>query len=199
MGIFDSKAKKKVLEDRLKDERVVKERPSYFEGWNGLAKTYLDEMKLPETSEQQKKVCLARAVQYYNQAIAVGSLQADPYIFLAKYNRELPTPNPAKALELEKKGLIVMIAESDKRMKNLKKDMISRASQDPSKAAEEREKLKKDELLMADQNAATVFLCEDYTKRTNNDTFRKALITLLGGEERYQHAYTLAEMSGYSF
>lgn len=170
MSIFGTSPKKEILNQRSRQEKILNLESGNYLALNKLAQTYADEAELPETKE--KAQCIKNAVINYEKSVGAGSLEADPYIFLSNHYVQ---ENPASAEEIERKGLHRIIIENGKGLEEIRKS-------EPGER-------------ILQLNAKVIQLCERYTKRTKDDSFRKKLIPLVGGEINYEHALVFAEVA----
>ena len=180
MGIFDDAKKaleragkrREVHGRRATQEVVTKKDETNYLGWIKLARTYVDESNLEDTDAKLKATCTEKAVEFYKKAVATYSMEAEPYVFLSKHFEQR---NPTVAAEVEVQGLQRIIIENEGGLREIRK-----AKQDGDKL----------EIL-----AQLVLLCERYTKRTGDKSFKERLMPLVGGGkdgEEYDRLLALA-------
>lgn len=192
MGIFDSSEKKRILKVRREQEHMLdlpeeKKAPKY-QIINALAKTYRDEMDLSETTDDQKKKCVDEAKRCYEWSIKRGSLEAEPYIFLADYYFKIK--DVALANEKEQQGLENLVIGGERRIKDIRNSLRVLSN--------DREELMKRKMELLDKFATLVYLCERFYRRTKVDRYRSKLIEILGKQEDYDQALQVASAMGYA-
>jgi len=187
MGLFKSKEEKQKIKEAKSLEKIVKiertkilarrviqrdivnlDRTNYL-GINKLAKTYEDESYLPGVDKQ---VYQDRAAKIYVKSIEVGSLDAEPYIFLSKYHRET---SPNKANAFEKNGLDFLVLNGEKNIETIKKS----------------KKYTTEDLV--DLYAKLAYFVEINFERTKISKYKEKLILLLGGDGSYDSSVMLGK------
>ena len=150
-------ARREILSRRATQGIVTQKDESNYLGWMKLARTYVDEANLEDTDAKNKEKCIESAVGFYKKAVDAYSMEAEPYVFLSKHFEQR---NPTVAAEVEVQGLQRIIIENSGALKEIRK-----AKQDGDKL----------EVL-----AQLVLLCERYTRRTNDKSFKEKLMLFVG-------------------
>ncbi len=169
-----SEKQKELLSIRHRQEIILKLEPKYFQPINAMAMTYRKELALPETEESEKPKLLEQIVDLYKRSVDVGSLEAEPYIFLSAHFKKT---NQEYANKIETKGVDFLIGNGER---------LSKLRFDSTTSDEAGKKI-------ADLHASLAYLCERYTERTRDMHYKNILVRILGGIGLYDEVLRMYE------